>query len=185
MIRISVSSKGFAARRFTAVLWSPPRLQPPSHRFPRLQRSGPQVYRRQVSTPSSRLTAALKPYKFKKEFPTTQHQRRVITGTTPTPRHRRRKTTYATPSGTTPTPRKGAPTSATPPRGAVPNSKPAPQGQSTTRDAPPDAMDAAGANCCLQHGRRPLRGPRGQNSIIRSTEGTVLQMVASRADIGK
>ena len=73
VIRISVSSKGFAVRRFTAVLWSPPRLQgPPATGSPVYKVPGPQVYRRQVSTPTSRLTV-LKPYKFKKEFPTAQH----------------------------------------------------------------------------------------------------------------
>ncbi len=182
MIRISVSSKGFAVRRFTAVLWSPPRLQPPqpqvppstkfqvrrftgvlwsptrlqppSHRFPVYKVPGPQVPRRQVSPPPSRLTA-LNPYKFKKEFPTTQHL------------PERNPPAWDFRRGTFGGKRR-------PPRGTRPHGT-----------GPSAAADAERANCCLPHGRRPLRGPRGQNSIICSTEGTVLQMVASRADIGK
>ena len=162
MIRISVSRQWVRRPQvYRCPLVYHTTSAPPATGSPIYKVPGPQVPRRQVSTPSSRLTA-LKPYKFKKEFPTTQHQRRGITGTTPTPRHRRRKTTYATPSGTTPTPRKGAPTSAT-------------QTVNLRRRGSP------------QHGMpSPTRWtPRGQNSIICSTEGTVLQMVASRADIGK
>ena len=91
-----------------------------------------------------------KPYKFKKEFPTTQH----LPERNPPAQHQRRGKAHP------------------PPRHRR-------EGQSQTvnqrrRDSPQHGMPS------------PTRWtPRRQNGIIRSTEGTVLQMVASRADIWK